>query len=79
MELKKQYNSLRFDSSDELGQLKQRVEEMGQENKKLRDSFMKISEQNDELTQKEINYTSNLDKANKEIKFLNSNIDNLKS
>jgi len=30
MELKKQYNSLRFDSSDELGQLKQRVEEMGQ-------------------------------------------------
>jgi len=40
---------------------------------------MKISEQNDELTQKEINYTSNLDKANKEIKFLNSNIDNLKS
>jgi len=79
MELKKQYNSLRFDSSDELGQLKQRVEEMGQENKKLRDSFMKISEQNDELTQKEINYTSNLDKANKEIKFLNSNIDNLNS
>jgi uncharacterized coiled-coil DUF342 family protein len=75
MEVKKQYNSLRYETSEEIAQLTARYNEKNQEVKKLKDNILVLHEENQEFKQKESNYTKAIDQCNQEIMQLKTSLE----